>query len=238
MAASMPDAAPKQILIIDRDAAAVEPLRANLCDAGFAVRTLADASAAVATLTQRPPHLIIVEWTSPGFAAREVISIALRVRVPHEIRMILLSALSSEPDVVAGFDLGIDDYIAKPFSVREVVARVCAVLRRKIREHRAVISCDDLTLDTLANRATAHGQLLVLRAVEYRILEFLMSHPGKTFNRAQILKQVWGSDREVEERTIDVNVQRLRKTLAGPGYESHIQTVRGFGYRFSHPGGE
>jgi len=226
----------KQILIIDRDVAGVEPLRQKLCDAGFAVRAICDASQALKALTERPPHLVIIDWNMPGFAALEVIAGARRVRVPHEVRLILLSALSSEPDVVAGFDLGVDDYIAKPFSVREVVARVFAVLRSRPGENpSAVISCDELMLDTSANRVTARGRLLNLRGVEYRILEFLMSHPGKTFNRNQILMQIWGGEREVDERTIDVNVRRLRKVLAGPGYEAHVQTVRGFGYRFASP---
>ena len=226
----------KQILIVDRDLATIEPLRERLCDAGFVVRTIGDGFAAVAALTERPPHLIIIDWNMPGFAALEVIASTRRVHEPHGIRLILLSALSSEPDVVAGFDLGADDYITKPFSVREVVARVFALLRTRARERPpSVISCDDLMLDTSANRVTAHGRLLHLRGIEYRILEFLMSNSGRTFNRAQILQQIWGGDSEIDERTIDVNVRRLRKTLAGPGYEAHIQTVRGFGYRFASP---
>jgi two-component system phosphate regulon response regulator PhoB len=128
------------------------------------------------------------------------------------------------------------DYIAKPFSLREVVARVCSVLR--LHQHdseRSTLSYDDLVLDGSTNRVTAHGRLLNLRGVEYRLLEFLMSHPGRTFNRTQLLAQVWGGDSDVDERTVDVNVQRLRKILTDPGYEAYIQTVRGFGYRFAAP---
>jgi len=227
----------KQILIVDRDVATVEPLRQKLCDAGFLVRAVREGSAAVAALAERPPHLLMIDWNLAGFAALEVIASARRVRVPHEVRLILLSALSSEPDVVAGFDLGADDYISKPYSVREVVARVCAVLRPHPRNQRPVINFDELTLDTSANRVTVRGELLNLRGAEYRILEFLMMHPGRTFNRTQLLTHIWGDDTEVDERTIDVNVRRLRKVLTAPGYEAHIQTVRGFGYRFASPCG-
>jgi DNA-binding response OmpR family regulator len=156
----------KQILIVDRDVAAVEPLRQRLCDAGFAHRT----------------------------------------RVPHTVRLILLSALSTEPAVVAAFNLGADDYITKPFSPREVVARVSAVLRAHTREnHRSVISCYELVLDASANRVTVRGRSLNLRGAEYRLLEFLMSNPGRTFNRTQRLAQIC---------------------------DRYIQTVRGVGYRF------
>ncbi len=226
----------KQILIVDQDVAAVEPLRRRLCDAGFDVQVIAGGAAAVTVLTERPPHLVILDWNVPGFAALEVIAVTQRVRVPHRVRLILLSALSSEPDVVAAFDLGADDYIAKPYSVREAVARVCAVLRPAPQESdRLQVSCDDLMLDATTNRVTVRGRVLKLRGAEYKILAFLMSHPGKTYNRNQLLEQIWGGNCEVDERTIDVNVQRLRKVLTGPGYEAHIQTVRGFGYRFAAP---
>lgn len=226
----------KQILIVDRDVAAVEPLRQKLSDVGFMVRAITDGTAAVAALTERPPHLVIVDWNMPGLGALELIQGARRARAPQVVRIIILSALCGEQDVVSGLNLGADDYIAKPFSLREVVARVSAVLRTHILErHRAELSCDELVLDAACNRVTAHGTPVNLRGVEYRLLEFLMSHPGRTFNRTQLLAQVWGGDCEVDERTVDVNVQRLRKILSGPGYEAYIQTVRGFGYRFASP---
>jgi two-component system, OmpR family, phosphate regulon response regulator PhoB len=159
-----------------------------------------------------------------------------QVRAPRAIRLIILSALSGEQDVVTGLNLGADDYIAKPFSLREVVARVSAVLRSHPHEQQhPAVNFDDLILDSSTNRVTARGRLVNLRGVEYRLLEFLMSHPGRTFNRTQLLARVWGDDCDVDERTVDVNVQRLRKILSEPGYESYIQTVRGFGYRFSSP---
>jgi two-component system phosphate regulon response regulator PhoB len=226
----------KQILIVDRDVAAVEPLRQRLGEAGFVVRAITDGSAAIVAVAERPPHLVIIDWNMPGLAALEVIQGVRKARAPQAVRLIILSALSGEQDVVTGLNLGADDYIAKPFSVREVVARVCSVLRsHQYEDQHSALSCDDLVLDGSTNRVTAKGRLLNLRGVEYRLLEFLMSHPGRTFNRTQLLAQVWGDDSEVDERTVDVNVQRLRKILAEPGYEAYIQTVRGFGYRFAAP---
>ncbi len=226
----------KQILIVDRDVASIEPLRQRLGEAGFVVRAIADGAAAVAVMTERPPHLVIIDWNMPGLAALEVIQGARRARMPHTVRLIILSALSGEQDVVTGLNLGADDYIAKPFSLREVVARVTVLLRSYSHDvQQPALNCDELVLDASTNRVTAHGLPLNLRGVEYRLLEFLMSHRGRTFNRTQLLAQVWGGDSEVDERTVDVNVQRLRKILTEPGYEAYIQTVRGFGYRFAAP---
>jgi two-component system, OmpR family, phosphate regulon response regulator PhoB len=226
----------KQILIVDRDVASVEPLRQRLGEAGFVVRAISDGSAAVTVVAERPPHLVIIDWNMPGLVALEVIQGVRKARLPQAVRLIILSALSGEQDVVTGLNLGADDYISKPFSLREVVARVCSVLRSHPHEiQESALNCDDLVLDGSTNRVTAQGRLLNLRGVEYRLLEFLMAHPGRTFNRTQLLAQVWGGDSEVDERTVDVNVQRLRKILAEPGYEAYIQTVRGFGYRFASP---
>ena len=223
----------KQILIVDSDTAAVDPLRQKLCDAGFGVRAVMAPTAAITAMAEQSPHLVILDWNMPGFSGFDLIARVRRTRAPHMVRLILLSALSGEPDVVAGFDIGADDYITKPFSVREVVARVFAVLRpRSDEKERSVIGCDELMLDESTNRVTLHGRLLKLSGVEYRLLQFLMSHPGRVFHRNQLLAQVWGSDSDIEERTIDVNVQRLRKILSEPGYEAQIQTVRGAGYRF------
>jgi two-component system, OmpR family, phosphate regulon response regulator PhoB len=226
----------KQILIVDRDVASVEPLRQKLSDSGFVVRAITDGAAAITAVSERPPHLVIVDWNMPGQSALELIQGVRRARAPQTVRLIILSSLTAEHDVVTGLNLGADDYIAKPFSLREVVARVSAVLRSHPHERQQpALACDELVLDAVTNRVTARGQLINLRGVEYRLLEFLMSHPGRTFNRTQLLAQVWGDDSEVDERTVDVNVQRLRKILSEPGYEAYIQTVRGFGYRFASP---
>jgi two-component system phosphate regulon response regulator PhoB len=237
MARRMPATeASKQILIVDRDVASVEPLRQRLGETGYAVRVITDGTAAIAAVVERPPHLVIIDWNMPGHAPLEVIQGVRRSPRQPAPRLIILSALSDEHDVVTGFNLGADDYIAKPFSLREAVARVCAVLRpRHFEEHHIALSCDDLVLDGSASRVTVQGRLLNLRGIEYRLLEFLMSHPGRAFNRTQLLAQVWGDDSDIDERTVDVNVQRLRKILTEPGYGAYIQTVRGFGYRFAAP---
>jgi two-component system, OmpR family, phosphate regulon response regulator PhoB len=226
----------KQILIVDRDVAVVEPLREKLGEAGFVVRAITDSSAAFSAVTERPPHLIIIDWNMPGFAAYDLVNSLRKRCATQTIRLVILSALAEEDHVVMGLDLGADDYITKPYSMREVVARVSVLLRShgSLRKN-AALKIGELVLDSDTNRVTAQGKLITLRGVEYRLLEFLMSHSGKTFNRNQLLNQVWGGSGDVDERTVDVNVQRLRKILSAQGYESYIQTVRGFGYRFAQP---
>jgi two-component system phosphate regulon response regulator PhoB len=221
----------KHILIVDRDIATVEPLREQLRHSGFIVLTITDGAAAAAAIVQRPPQLIMVDWNMPGLAVLELIDRVRAARRLHPMRLIILSDLAAELDVVSGLNMGADDYITKPFSVREAVARINAVLRTRAHDGDA-LSFEHLTLNTSTNRVTAQGLPLNVRGAEYRLLEFLMSHPGRTFNRTQLLAQVWAGDNEIDERTVDVNVQRLRKILARPGIEACIQTVRGFGYRF------
>jgi two-component system phosphate regulon response regulator PhoB len=226
----------KQILIVDRDIAAIEPLRQRLSEAGFEVRAITDGGAAAAAVAERPPHLVIIDWNIPGFVALDLIQGIRAARTARAIRVVILSALAGEQDVVAGLNFGADDYIAKPFSLREVVARVGALLRVRHRDQRnQTLTCDSLVLDLSTNRVTAHGQLVHLRGIEYRLLEFLMTNVGRTFNRTQLRTQVWGDDTEIDQRTVDVNVQRLRRILSQSGCEAYIQTVRGFGYRFAAP---
>ena len=221
-----------QILIVDRDVAAIEPLSQQLKHAGFAVLAITEGAAAVVAVELRPPQLLIVDWNMPGLAPLELLERVRKARLVQQLRLIILSALSGEQEIVSGLNMGADDYIAKPFSVREAVARIQAVLRARRHANPAALSFDSLTLNTSTNRVTAQGAVLNVRGAEYRLLEFLMSHPGRTFNRTQLLAQVWAGNAEIDERTVDVNVQRLRKILAEPGYEACIQTVRGFGYRF------
>lgn len=228
----------KQVLIVDRDVAAVEPLRQRLSEAGFSVRAITDGAAAAIAVAECPPHLVIIDWNMPGFTALDLIQGIRASRTSQIVRLIILSALRDEQDVVAGLNFGADDYIAKPFSLREVVARVSAVLRMRHPDAQpSTLSCDSLELDSATNRVTIRGRLVNLRGSEYRLLEFLMSNLGRTFNRTQLLTQVWGDDTDIDERTVDVNVQRLRKILSESGYEAYIQTVRGFGYRFAPPTG-
>lgn len=226
----------KRILIVDRDVVSMEPLRQRLCDTGFAVQTVADEAGAAVALIDSPPHLAIVDWNVAAESALDFIREALRAPTPRATRLIIVSALSEEHDVVRGLGLGADDYIMKPFSLRETVARVFAVLRTRVRESsRREYAFDELVLDPSTSRAMARGRVVQLRGTEYRLLEFFMTHPGRTFNRAQLRAQVWGGDSEVDERTVNVNVQRLRKILSEPGYEAYIHTIRGFGYCFMRP---
>jgi two-component system, OmpR family, phosphate regulon response regulator PhoB len=223
----------KQILIVDRDVATVEPLRLQLKHAGFVVLAITDGAAAAVAVELRPPQLLIVDWNMPGLVPLELLECVRKARLVQQLRLIILSRLSGEHEIVSGLNMGADDYIAKPFSVREAVARIHAVLRARRHDTKhAALSFDSLSLNTATNRVTAQGSELKVRGAEYRLLEFLMSHPGRTFNRTQLLAQVWAGNADIDERTVDVNVQRLRKILAKPGYQACIQTVRGFGYRF------
>ncbi len=223
----------KQILIVDRDLATVEPLRHQLMAAGFAVLAITDGPSAVVCVEERPPRLLIVDWDLPDLPAAQLIESVRRTRLEQPLRLIILSDRAGEHDVVLGLNMGADDYIARPFSVREAVARIQAVLRSRACDMASdALTFDRLTLNTSSNRVLARGTVLKIRGAEYRLLEFLMSHPGRTFNRTQLLAQVWAGDADIDERTVDVNVQRLRKILSKPGYEGCIQTVRGFGYRF------
>jgi len=227
----------KYILIVDQDVAVVELLRDQLQRSEFSVRTIADGAAAATALQDRPPRLAIVDWNLPGLAPLELLEAVRKTRITQPISLIVLSTFSAEQDIVSGLNMGADDYIVKPFSVREAVARIHAVLR--VRRHdtgQAPLRFDSLMLDTSTNRVTAQGAVLHVRGAEYRLLQFLMSHPGRTFNRSQLLARVWAGDPRIDERTVDVNIQRLRKILAAPGYHACIQTVRGFGYRFCAPG--
>jgi DNA-binding response OmpR family regulator len=159
----LPAQTPKQILIVDRDAAAVEPLRYQLGESGFIVRVVTDGSAGAAAVAERPPHLVIIDWNMPGFAALEVIERVRATRFPHPVRLIILSALAAEQDVVGGLNTGADDYIAKPFSLREAVARVTAVLRTRAHSSQAAAS-------HVASELVSSGSPPQLRSVEARLL--------------------------------------------------------------------
>ncbi|GAC1302907.1 MAG: phosphate response regulator transcription factor PhoB [Steroidobacteraceae bacterium] len=226
----------KQILIVDREIAAVEPLCQMLTLQGFSVQAMADGTAAVARLSERPPHLVIVDWNVPGFTALDLIRQMRRLDGCGAIRIMIISARVGENDIVSGLNCGADDFIAKPFSVREVAARVAGLLRSRHRApHPRSMTCDALMLDTATSRAVANGRPIDLRGIEFRLLQFFMANHGRTFTRTQLLARVWGGGKAVDERTVDVNVQRLRKALSKSGHAEYIQTIRSFGYRFSPP---
>lgn len=208
----------RKILIVDRDVAALEPLRQKLSEAGFAVRAITDGAAALAAVAERPPHLVIIDWNIGGFAAVELVRVVRGAPSAQPVRLIILSALAGEQEVVMGLNAGADDCVAKPFSLREVVVRVSVVLRqRPLDGDRPELECDGLVLESSTNRVTAQGRLLNLRGVEYRLLEFLMSHPGRTYNRTQLLSHVWGGDSEVDEQIGISDGGSISVALSGTG---------------------
>ncbi|MGH8310934.1 MAG: phosphate regulon transcriptional regulator PhoB, partial [Steroidobacteraceae bacterium] len=180
------------------------------------------------------PDLILLDWMLPDMSGLELTRSLKRDRETREVPIILLTARAEEPDKVAGLEGGADDYMTKPFSPRELVARINAVLRRtpgNVEGER--IQVEGLSIDQSSHRVTADGQTIALGPTEYRMLEFFMTHPERVYTREQLLDRIWGGNVYVEERTIDVHIRRLRKALENCGFDRFIQTVRGAGYRFS-----
>ena len=180
------------------------------------------------------PDIILLDWMLPGQSGIEFARRLKREEGTREVPIIMLTAKGEEYDKVRGFDSGVDDYVSKPFSTRELVARVRAVLRRaKVHGGQGPIAVNGLSLDPASHRVVADGRPLKLGPTEFRLLHFFMSHPERVFDRAQLLDRVWGRNIYIEERTVDVHIRRLRKTLSESGYDRYIQTVHGSGYRFS-----
>jgi len=177
---------------------------------------------------------MLVDWMLPDMSGLEFTRQIKRDPELRDLPIIMLTARAEESDKVAGLEGGADDYVTKPFSPRELVARINAVLRRVDPQvEGSVISFEGLSLDPVAHRVTADGRPVTLGPTEYRMLEFFMSHPDRVYSREQLLDRIWGGNVYVEERTIDVHIRRLRKALEEFGYDRMVQTVRGAGYRFS-----
>jgi DNA-binding response OmpR family regulator len=224
------------VLIADADGAAAAALRAALADAGYAADVVADVGDAVRAMRDRPPALVVVDWNAPGSSALEKLLRLREARTSARIPIVVASALRAEADIVAALELGADDYLVKPLSMPEAVARVGAVLRGRWRaEPVAVPGAGELAIDRAARRIAVRGRPLPLRGAEYRLLEVLLMRAGRTVSRRDLRVQAWGERRAVDDRTVDVNVQRLRRALAASGCETLIQTVRGFGYRLLEP---
>jgi len=223
-----------RVLIIEDEAAIREMLGYALVRDGFQFEEAADVEQARPLIARQKPDLILMDWMLPGMSG---VDYARRVRndpQTRDIPIIMLTARSDEADKVRGLDTGADDYITKPFSTRELLARVRAILRRAAPEPAAaVVSFAGLRLDNETFRVTADGQAVEISPTEFRLLHFFITHPERVFSRAQLLDQVWGQNVYVEERTIDVHIRRLRKTLETWNYDRFIQTVRSVGYRFS-----
>jgi len=225
---------PATILLVEDEPAIQELIAANLGRAGHHVVRVADAEAAQSIVRNALPDLVLLDWMLPGMSG---IEFARRLRADERTRaipIIMLTARGEEEDAVAGLETGADDYVTKPFSPRELVARIKAVLRRRAPQATEdAVELGGLRLDPATHRVAADERAITLGPTEFRLLHFLMTHPERVHSRSQLLDQVWGDHVFVEERTVDVHVRRLRAALEPSGLDQLIQTVRGSGYRFS-----
>ena len=222
------------VLIVEDDASIRELLVVNLETAGHETLIAESAEVAKTQITAHLPDLIILDWMLPGQSGPQF---AARLRAnprTRDIPIIMLTARTDELDRVTGLEQGADDYIVKPFSPKELLARIKAVLRRrKPQATDDLVFAGDLNLDPATHRVSASGQTLSIGPTEFRLLHFFMTHPERVHSRTQLLDKVWGDHVFVEERTVDVHIRRLRSILEQSGHDKLIQTVRGSGYRFS-----
>ena len=224
----------KQILVVEDERPIREMIAFGLRRAGFEVREAADARSGRAEVANKLPDLLLVDWMLPDTSGLEFTRALKRDRETKELPVIMLTARAEEGDKVAGLEGGADDYITKPFSPRELLARINAVLRRTTPvEGTERIDVEGLVLDQSSQRVSSGEKTVALGPTEYRMLAFFMTHPERVYTREQLLDRVWGGNVYVEERTIDVHIRRLRKALEEYGYDRLIQTARGSGYRFS-----
>jgi two-component system phosphate regulon response regulator PhoB len=220
-----------RILVVEDEAPLTELLRYNLAAEGYEVETAARGDDADTMLKEAAPDLVVLDWMLPGLSG---IELCRRLRARPETRslpIIMLTARGEESERVRGLATGADDYIVKPFSVPELLARIRALLRRANPERLAnVLAVGDIELDREKKRVSRAGHPVELGPTEYRLLEFLMERPGRVFTREQLLDGVWGSDIYIDERTVDVHVGRMRKSLNRGYANDPIRTVRGAGY--------
>ena len=225
---------PLDILIVEDEAAIQELIAVNLEGAGHRVARAADAAQTLARIRESLPDLVLLDWMLPGQSG---VAIARQLRGSERTRaipIIMLTAKSAEQDKVLGLEAGADDYITKPFSPRELLARIKAVMRRRAPQRTDdAVEAKGLRLDPLAHRVSGNGLALELGPTEFRLLHFFMTHAERVHTRTQLLDQVWGDHVFVEERTVDVHIRRLRKALEASGHDRLIETVRGTGYRFA-----
>ncbi|MFO1357189.1 phosphate regulon transcriptional regulator PhoB [Plasticicumulans sp.] len=224
----------KRILIVEDEQPIREMITFALGAAGYTTVEAADARAALALIAERVPDLILLDWMLPGASGLELARRLKKDELTRDVPVIMLTARAEEEDKIHGLESGADDYVTKPFSPRELAARIKAVLRRGSGQGSdEAFEADGLRLEPLSHRVTAREQTVDIGPTEYRLLEFFMSHPERVYSRSQLLDRVWGSNVYVEERTVDVHIRRLRKVLEPSGHDVLIQTVRGTGYRFS-----
>jgi len=222
-----------KILIVEDEAPIREMIAFHLGRAGYQVFEAENCRSARTLLIDESPDLALIDWMLPDMSGLELTRKLKRDSENDDLAIIMLTARTDEFDKVAGLDGGADDYMTKPFSPRELVARIEAVLRRSLPAADESLTAGILRLDSVGHRVKANEKELRLGPTEYRLLQFLMTHPDRVYSRTQLLDRVWGANVYVEERTVDVHVRRLRKSLTEEKADSYIQTVRGAGYRFS-----
>lgn len=225
--------AAKKILIVEDEQPIREMIAFHLSRAGYETLEAGDCRVARQLLADERPSLALIDWMLPDVSGLEFTRMLKRDKEFEDLAVIMLTARAEERDMISGLDGGADDYITKPFSPRELVSRIQAVLRRSGTLGDEWINAGVLELDAAGHRVLASGSEIKLGPTEYRLLHFLLTHPDRVYSRTQLLDRVWGANVYVEERTVDVHVRRLRKALSVASADDYIQTVRGAGYRFS-----
>lgn len=222
------------ILIVDDEAAIREMLGFALTQEGYHYQAAADGERAWQQINESRPDLILLDWMLPGISGVDLARRLKREPSTRELPVIMLTARDEEENKVRGLNVGADDYITKPFSLTELMARIRAVLRRSAPLlNREAVEVDGLKLDPDSHRLSVGGAPLEMGPTEFRLLHFFLTHLERVYSRGQLIDYVWGNNVYVEERTVDVHIRRLRKSLEPSGHDGFIQTVRGVGYRFS-----
>ncbi len=224
----------KRILIVDDEPAIREMVAFALRKGEYEPMQAGDAREAQSAIVDRVPDLILLDWMLPGTSGLELARRWRKDALTRDIPIIMLTARGEENDRVGGLEAGVDDYVVKPFSARELLARIRAVMRRaRDDDEDGSVTVGALRIDGAAHRVFANDQPITIGPTEYRLLHFFMTHPERVYTRSQLLDHVWGGSVYVEERTVDVHIRRLRKTLEPTELDGMVQTVRGSGYRFS-----
>jgi two-component system phosphate regulon response regulator PhoB len=222
-----------RVLVVDDEAAIRDMIQFALQRAQMKVETAADAHEALLRISENRPDIILMDWMMPGVSGVELTRRLRKDAYTEDIPIIMLTARVTEDDKVTGLEAGTDDYVVKPFSPRELLARIRAVLRRASpADGQGLLTVGELTLDTVSRRLLHDSQEIRIGPTEFRLIEFFMGHQGRAYSRSQILDHVWGTSAYLEERTVDVHIRRLRKALEPSGTAGYLQTVRGHGYRF------
>jgi two-component system, OmpR family, alkaline phosphatase synthesis response regulator PhoP len=226
----------KKVLIVEDDNDLVKLLKYNLEKEGFRVNYATDGTIALAEARRDPPDLVILDLMLPGLDGLEVCRQLRRADRFVHTPVLILSARNEEADRVVGLEVGADDYVTKPFSTREVIARVRALLRRHepVVPLRSKLQRGELVIDPTAHIVSMNGRAIELSALEFRLLHYMAQHPGMVFSREQLLDSVWGNDRSVTPRSVDVYIRRIREKIEPkPQHPEYVQTVHGVGYRFA-----